>query len=114
MREIYDPKKSAALEIDGIIITEFSFGISVRHNEGKIRRTEGTDGPGISVSTPQGTEITFGLNVASESNKILWSLFQNKPTVRVRLALPGKTIIDSVGILQQPDLHDHKYSIVTT
>lgn len=70
-------QKNTTLTVDGVPITGFMDGTSltVTYDGGEVDKTQGTDGAGINIATPQGMTVQFTLRETSWSHDFLASLF---------------------------------------
>jgi hypothetical protein len=75
MNRTYNQKDVTVL-VDGVPLKDIadSASIRVRHRGGEVDLTEGTDGPGVNIGTPQGGEIEVDMKETSPSLIYLNSL----------------------------------------
>ena len=70
-------QKDSRLIINGRPITGLMDGtpFKIQFDGGEVEKTEGTDGPGLNIATPQGGTITFTIRETSPDYDFLLSMF---------------------------------------
>lgn len=91
------------LIIDGVPISGFKEGdwMQIKLDGNSATRTKGGDGPSMNLSTPQGGQLTFGLNPTSPAIGIMYKLREqqakNPRLFSVQLVTGVEEIISAAG-----------------